>query len=59
MFYLLITYELTVLEIDNTNVNIGDNHSVHSLLKDELPNLLCLLIKSTVVENFSVKSNNF
>ncbi|CAF2959711.1 unnamed protein product [Rotaria sp. Silwood2] len=33
-------YGLTALGVDNTNVNIGNNHSVYSLFKDELPNVL-------------------
>ncbi|CAF3409471.1 unnamed protein product, partial [Rotaria sp. Silwood2] len=32
-------YGLTALGVDNTNVNIGNNHSVYSLFKDELPNV--------------------
>ena len=30
---------LTALGADNTNVNVGDNHSVYSLFKDELPDI--------------------
>lgn len=30
---------LTALGSDNTNVNVGDNHSVYSLFKDELPDI--------------------
>ncbi|CAF5022389.1 unnamed protein product, partial [Rotaria sp. Silwood1] len=31
---------LTALGVDNTNVNVGDNHSVYSLFKDEVPDIL-------------------
>jgi len=31
---------LTALGADNTNVNVGDNHSVYSLFKDEVPDIL-------------------
>ncbi|CAF1304803.1 unnamed protein product [Rotaria sordida] len=31
---------LTALGADNTNVNVGDNHSVYSLFKDEIPDIL-------------------
>ncbi|CAF3630184.1 unnamed protein product [Rotaria sp. Silwood1] len=31
---------LTVLGADNTNVNVGHNHSVYSLFKDEVPDIL-------------------
>jgi hypothetical protein len=31
---------LTALGADNTNVNVGDNHSVYSLFHDELPDIL-------------------
>ncbi|CAF4439097.1 unnamed protein product, partial [Rotaria sp. Silwood2] len=31
---------LTALGADNTNVNVGNNHSVYSLFKDELPDIL-------------------
>ncbi|CAF3611196.1 unnamed protein product [Rotaria sp. Silwood1] len=37
---------LTALGVDNTNVNVGDNHSVYSLFKDEVPDILkvpCIL----------------
>jgi hypothetical protein len=30
---------LTALGADNTNVNVGDNHSVFSLFRDELPDI--------------------
>ena len=30
---------LTALGADNTNVNVGQHHSVFSLFKDELPNI--------------------
>jgi hypothetical protein len=30
---------LTALGSDNTNVNVGDNHSVFSLFRDELPDI--------------------
>ena len=30
---------LTTLEADNTNVNVGQNHSVFSLFKDKLPDI--------------------
>jgi hypothetical protein len=31
---------LTALGVDNTNVNVGENHSVHSLFKEESPDIL-------------------
>lgn len=31
---------LTALGFDNTNVNVGENHSVYSLFKEELPDIL-------------------
>ncbi|CAF2633550.1 unnamed protein product [Rotaria sp. Silwood2] len=31
---------LTALSADNTNVNVGENHSIYSLFRDELPNLM-------------------
>ena len=31
---------LTALSSDNTNVNVGENHSIYSLFRDELPNLM-------------------
>jgi len=31
---------LTSLGADNTNVNVGENHSVYSLFKEELPDIL-------------------
>ena len=31
---------LTALGADNTNVNISENHSVYSLFKNELPDIL-------------------
>ncbi len=30
---------LTALGADNTNVNVGENHSVYSLFNDELPDI--------------------
>jgi hypothetical protein len=31
---------LTTIGADNTNVNMGDHHSVFSLFRDEKPNVL-------------------
>jgi len=31
---------LSAMGADNTNVNVGDNHSVYSLFKEELPDII-------------------
>jgi len=31
---------LTAIGVDNTNVNVGENHSVYSLFRDDLSDIL-------------------